>query len=228
MGNRLGQATLTLCVCLAWSAAGAEAFSCRDSAITVHGSTEEMGDVICGAAADALEFLQRYELRPRRTIEIHIVEKTLHHGGYSAYGSYDGHRDRIELMSFQAVLSATDSPTMYREPFDETHYRGAIAHEVAHAVVDHNSRVSPLSKSAQEYLAHATQLAVLPPARRARIIRMAGVGPWEPNDVISDIYMAMAPDRFAVKSYLHLTGHRDPQRFVQILLSSKWFYVYVE
>lgn len=217
-----------LCAALLCTTAQAATFTCRDQGITVHGSTEGMQDTICSAAADALRFLQGYDLRPQRRIEIHIVERPIHHGGYSAYGSYDGQRDQIELMSFPAVLNGATAPTMYGQSFDETHYRGAIAHEIAHAVVEHNSQVSPLSKSAQEYLAHATQLAVLPPERRAEIIRAADVGPWEPNDVISDIYMAMAPDRFAVKSYLHLTRHRDPDRFVQILLASKWFYVYVE
>ncbi len=111
--------------------------------------------------------------------------------------------------------------------FDRAHYRGTIAHEVAHAVVQHNRHVSSLSNAAQEYLAHATQLAVLPDRRRGQIIRLAGVGPWETDDVISDIYMALAPQCFAVKSYLHLTESKNSRRFLQILLASKWFNVNV-
>lgn len=221
-------AALALLASLSSALAGPATFTCPGQGITVYGSDTGMRETICSSAADALRFLERYDLRPQRTIQIHIVEKALQHGGYSAYGSYNGQTDRIELMSLRAVLDSVTPPTMYEEPFDRAHYRGAIAHEIAHAVVQHNGHVKPLSKSAQEYLAHATQLSVLPAERRAEIIRIADVGPWEPEDVISDIYMAMAPNRFAVKSYLHLTQHQDPDRFVRTLLGSKWFYVYVE
>ena len=44
-------------------------------------------------------------------------------------------------------------------------------------------------------------------------------------DSISDIYMAMQPGRFAVKSYTHLTSMREPAAFVELLLGAKWFYV---
>lgn len=57
----------------------------------------------------------------------------------------------------------------------------------------------------------------------SRIARL----PLNPDDVISEIYMALEPGRFAVKSYLHLTTMADPQAFVQILLHNKWFYINV-
>ena len=72
-----------------------------------------------------------------------------------------------------------------------------------------------------------TQLALMPPERRQRIVSVMDVGPWEPGDAISDIYMAMQPGRFAVKSYLHLTRLEEPEQFVRILLNANWFYVYV-
>jgi hypothetical protein len=70
-------------------------------------------------------------------------------------------------------------------------------------------------------------MAVLTDTRRNRIIERADVESWLPGDAISDIYMAMEPTRFAVKSYLHLTSMDDPSGFVTILLNAKWFYVYV-
>ncbi len=47
------------------------------------------------------------------------------------------------------------------------------------------------------------------------------------GDAISDIYMALEPGKFAVKSYKHLTTSEDPRAFIDILLNSKWFYVYI-
>lgn len=209
------------------ASAESDTFRCHDHPIEVNHAEDDVVNGICSAAAAALQFLHDYDLRPKRTIRIDIVDRPLQQYGYHAYGKYNTRTDTIQIMSFQTVLKSATSPTMYEESFDLAHYRGAIAHEVAHAVAQHNRYVSALSNAAQEYLAHATQLAVLPDRRRAEIIRTADVGAWETNDVISDIYMAMAPKRFAVKSYLHLTEGEYPHKFVQILLASKWFNVNV-
>lgn len=182
---------------------------------------------VCRAAEEALVFLAQYGLEPQRPIRLSIIDTSIRSQGYEAYGSYDSRSDTIELMSYRSILAGSDKPEMYGEPFDRVHYAGAIAHEVAHAVMQHNLMTELISPAPQEYLAHATQLAVLPQARREAIISNLEVGPWEAGDAISDIYMAMQPGRFAVKSYLHLTSTDDPVGFVKILLNANWFYVYV-
>jgi hypothetical protein len=121
-------------------------------------------------------------------------------------------------------LPPTEDPW---QDLDRVHYTGAIAHEVAHAVMQHNLKTVLISPSPQEYLAHATQMAALPEARRKAIIRAMGVDSWQSGDVISDVYLGLEPDKFAVKSYLHLSGLVDPRAFVEILLNAKWFYVSV-
>ncbi len=133
----------------------------------------------------------------------------------------------IQLMSFPAILKGSPKPSMYGEPFDRIHYTGAIAHEVTHAIFQQHVEVEQISSAPQEYLACSAQLAVLPAVRRERIIRAMDVGPWESGDTISYTYMAMAPGKFAVKSYLHLTNLQEPTTFITILLKAKWFYVSV-
>lgn len=183
---------------------------------------------ICQTADRAMRFLERFGLRAHRPIRIQMTDQAITGHGYSsAYGSYDSRNDTIQLMSFPAILKGSENPQMYGEPFDEVHYSGAIAHEIAHAVVQHNLRTRLLSTGPQEYLAHATQLGVMPDERRRVIIRAMDVLPWESGDAISDIYMALKPGKFAVKSYLHLTSSAEPRAFIDILLNSKWFYVYV-
>ena len=182
---------------------------------------------ICSAADQAITFLAKFALSPQRDIVLEITNQQIDSHGYSAFGSYDSRRDRIQLMSYAAIMASNPAPTMYGEPFDRVHYAGAIAHETAHAVVQHNLAVKLIGTSAQEYLAHATQLAVLPAQRRQAIIAGLGVGAWESGDLISDAYMAMEPGKFAVKSYLHLLSLKNPQPFIHILLNSKWFYVSV-
>ena len=182
---------------------------------------------ICNYAEKALAVLSGYGLFPQRQIVIKIIEEEIDHRGYMAYGKYDSRSDTIELMSYNSILNHHKEPVMYNEFFDLTHYGGAIAHEIAHAVFhQHSLNISP-GPAPQEYLAHAVQLAVLPESRRNTIITRANVAAWESGDAISDVYMALEPTGFAVKSYKHLMTTANPRVFIDILLNSKWFYVYI-
>lgn len=206
----------------------ASEFRCPEQPHIVIASTQSNVDgVICRTATETIGFLARYGLYPQRTIRLRIVESTIVSEGYDSYGRYDSRSDTIDLMSYRAIMALPEKAEMYDEPFDAIHYLGAVAHEVAHGVMQHNLETELISPAPQEYLAHAAQLAALPEARRERIIRAMDVGPWEPGDAISDIYMALQPGKFAVKSYTHLTSLAEPEAFVRILLNANWFYVYV-
>ncbi|OZG74461.1 hypothetical protein BTA51_05500 [Hahella sp. CCB-MM4] len=203
-----------------------QVYSCADVPVIVESEQPANFKEICSAAAGALGYLAGYGLVPKKDISIKLVNHSLEHYGYVAFGSYDRGSSVVSLMSLKAITSMESVPAMYGQAFDQVHYRGAVAHEIAHAVFHQNSPNARLSNAAQEYLAHVTQLAVLPPERRQKIILKADVGGWESGDAISEVYMAMAPDKFAVKSYLHFTKMDDPKAFIQILLNNKWFYVY--
>lgn len=197
------------------------------SLVVVAGAPREDRERICAAAARAVAFLARYGLSPQRAIAIDITQHPIDNQGFPAFGRYRSDIDRIEVMSFPAILAEGDAPKMLGEPFDRVHYAGVVAHEVAHAVVEPRLRAKRFAVTPQEYLAYATQMAVLPDERRHRIIAATGVGPWEGGDAITSVYMAVAPGKFAVKSYLHLVSLEDPGAFVQLLLDNNWFDVYV-
>jgi hypothetical protein len=195
--------------------------------VTVYSDDDDIVPGICNSSEKALDVLSSYGLLPLRQIVIKIIEEEIDHRGYMAYGKYDSRTDRIALMSYRSILKHHKEPMMYNEFFDQTHYGGAVAHEIAHAVFyQHSLNISP-GPAPQEYLAHAVQLSVLPENRRNTIIARANVSTWESGDAISDIYMALEPTGFAVKSYKHLVAMENPQEFIDILLNSKWFYVYI-
>lgn len=197
--------------------------------ILISAPDDSMVDYVCDAADRTIRFLNRYTLQPQRPIAIEIIEKSIDHEGYMAYGSYDRQNDRILMMSLPAILHSSQAPEMYNMPFDEEHYVGAFAHEITHAIFQHNanSAKDDWSNAAQEYLAHATQLGVLSVSRRVEVIDAAATGPWESGDEISVTYMGFNPTGFAVKSYLHLTQLNDPKAFITLLLNHKWLYVSV-
>ncbi len=222
--------TVVLVFTLSAGLANAEFNECSNNdLIEVSVPNDETLNEICLAAAKAITFLAKYQLHPKRVIRIEIVETEINSRGYIAYGSYDRQRDLIQLMSLQAVLNNGKSPQMYDQPFDREHYHGAVAHEVTHAVFQHNARniKDQLTNVAQEYLAHSTQLGVLSDERRNQIVEASDVGPWESGDLISDVYMGLKPTGFAVKSYQHLTQMEDPQPFIKLLLNNNWFYLSV-
>lgn len=208
----------------------AEQHTCVDTPfIEISSTNSSVLKDICEASGKAISFLKQYDLHPKRKINIVVTGTEINAHGYLAYGSFNRQEDLIRIMSLQAVLKNSDSPTMYGQPFDQEHYHGAIGHEIAHAVFHHNTGKikDQLTNVTQEYLAHATQLGILSEERRTEIICSHDVGAWESGDSISDVYMGLRPTGFAVKSYLHLTQLHDPKPFVNILLNNNWFYVSV-
>ena len=205
-------------------------YSCVETpSVSVSAPNDKMVDHVCNAADRTLKFLAHYKLYPRKPISIEIIKKLIYLDGYWAFGMYDRQSDRILMMSLPTLLETSRFPEMYNQPFDEEHYVGAIAHEITHAIFQHNSSQieEKWNNAAQEYLAHATQLGILSAHRREEIINSEDTGPWESGDDISVTYMGFNPTGFAVKSYLHLTQMADPQPFIQILLNHKWIYVSV-
>jgi len=193
------------------------------AAVVVAFDGEQAHAVICAAAGHALAFLDRYGLRLRRAITLTQVDQLVEVNGHPAYASYDSRSNAIRLMSYEAIFRFASDPRMYDEPFDRNHYAGVIAHEVAHAVMHQNRTAQRMFAAPQEYLAHATQIAVLPDDVRAALIRKKKVLPWEDGDAVSDAYLAADPGKFAVKSYLHLTSQADPAPLVQQLLKAQGF-----
>ncbi|SDO64467.1 DUF6639 family protein [Desulforhopalus singaporensis] len=195
--------------------------------ISVLFADEQAAAVICEASAHALTILAQYGLSPKRQICVEVIDQEIDHLGYKAFGSYDSKRDRIRVMSYQSIFYHYTNPTMYDEQFDVIHYSGVIVHEITHAVFHHHSTADAPGPAPQEYLAHAIQLLSLPEDRRNRVITTHNEPGWMPGDAISDIYLALEPGRFAVKSYKHLTSMDDPRNFIDLLLTAKWFYIYV-
>jgi hypothetical protein len=222
--------TLTIIPTYLASPAIATQYGCSETpGVSISAPNEEMVGHVCNATNLAIKFLAKYELHPQKPIYLEIIKKMIYLDGYWAFGMYDRQSDRILMMSLPALLQTSQFPEMYNQPFDEEHYVGAIAHEITHAIFHHNSKKleGQFTNSAQEYLAHAVQLAVLSAQRREEIIGSQDVGPWESGDEISVTYMGFNPTGFAVKSYLHLTQMTDPQPFIQILLNHNWLYVSV-
>lgn len=221
-------ATLSLSLLLYFTPAGALEYTCPNQPeVIIHASSAEEVEDICVASERAVIFLFHLDLLPLRTIHIELTETPITAHGNLAYGSYDSRRDTITLMSYSSILHTNENPQIFGEFFDRVHYGGAIAHEVAHAIIQHNVVSRSISILSQEYLAYATQLRVLPAYRRKVILQRMNVDGWAVGDAISETYLSIGPDRFAAKSFIHLNSLPDPTIFVKILLGETKYYVNV-
>jgi hypothetical protein len=175
---------------------------------------------VCTAVAAAVEFLAGYGLRQQIPLLIVLIDHPIMHREQITYGTYTRPRDGIEITSEAALAGLEPPPRMFGQLLSGPMYRALVAHEVAHAIAQQNSKVPQLGLVSQEYLGFVTLIGTLPELSRLEVIGSAGVGAWEAGDTISEMYLELGPHNFAVKSYLHLTGHADPQRFIAELLAN--------
>ncbi len=203
----------------------------NSSAVTIVGDDTADNDFICASAARAFAFLDRFGLLSERPVTVRMIERPVVSTVGLVYGSYDPYTDQVLLMHFAAIMSLPDVSTLFSDRFDRDDYAGIIAHELTHAMVQDLLAIDPYAGAheyvvAQEYLAYATQIAVMPEQRKRSLVEKLDVEAWQPGHIISAVYMAFAPHKFAVKSYLHLVGMDDPQPFIASLLKTPGLDIY--
>ncbi len=189
-------------------------------------------ELICDTAEKTFRFLKRFKLDAKRPITVMMVDQLVPGSGGSVYGSYDPYQDTVLLMHYAAISRQPQVYTVFSESFDQADYAGLIAHELTHAVVQHHLQIEPSALAhdyvvAQEYLAYAAQVAVLPEKRRRALVTTLDLEPWLSGNVISAYYMAFAPHKFGVKSYLHLMTMDAPRGFIFRLLKTPGLEIYV-
>ena len=189
-------------------------------------------EFVCATAATAFTFLDRFGLFSPQPLSIQMLDQPIASSVGSVYGSYDPYKHQILLMHFDAITTLPDLFTLFSDDFGHDDYAGIIAHELTHAMVQQLLHIKPSAMAhefvvAQEYLAYAIQIAVMSEERKRQLVVELQVEAWQSGHVISAIYLAFAPHKFAVKSYLHLVGMADPQPFLSYLLHTSGIEIYV-
>jgi hypothetical protein len=93
------------------------------------------------------------------------------------------------------------------------------AHELAHAIS--SQYINPKIKThlAGEYIAAVTQLTVLSSETRDRILKKhQDIGAYKSLAEMSEVYFLLAPNKFAVKCYLHYVSQENPKEFIEHLI----------
>ena len=203
---------LAIILLLPWTLASAQTTACAESPYVIRAAAAADARAICQGAVAARRFLARQDIVSARRLRIDVVDRLTASDQVHALANYDPAHDRIEILSLHACREHPAGQTLFGEPLGPELYLSLAAHEMAHAIAADRFRVSPPARVAHEYLAYTTQLAVLPPALRARVLDRYRQPAFEGLSAMSETLLALDPAVFAVKAYRHFLARGDGGR----------------
>ena len=221
--QRLVLALMLCCMMSVETAAGEELLHCQEANAVVHYQNQDDAMMACAAAADSLSFMEShgFVIEVDRPLVISVVEPVSWIECRCAFGWFNAVEDRIEVLPFALSKRLALDSGVFGMPLTRELYRSFFAHEIAHAVAHSNFRIPNPSVAAHEYIAYTIQLATMTPLLRSEILNRLDVGAFTCDQEISDIYLALGPEQFAVKAYQHFQRPDNGTRFFQQLLAQR-------
>lgn len=200
--------------------AEAGATLCASGAADVEAAEPNEVETVCEAADAAAEVLRSCGVTSRKAVRFVVAEQIPDHYPAHILALYDPAAKRITVPTFAASVGIVGPRGQFGVPITPALYRGLLSHEFAHAVVDQIAD-GRLQRLAHEYIAYATQFAVMEPALREEIL--AGYPHQSPIILkeLNELYYALSPDNFAIKVYLHFTTPENGCGFIQNLLQER-------
>lgn len=204
---------------LFWCEAGSACETeCPWSSIAISGADEIDIEDGCQAVILTQHFLESAGLSMPHRVTIHLVDSPdTSPLGSNEMGRYNAHSVAIHVLGFQAAVSATSTGGHGLEKVTtRDHWRSYIVHELTHAAIHEGCDSTCPARAIHEYIAGVAQISALPPEERANMLASYGdLAPFEKSVEISEIYYAINPHFFAIKSYKHYQRLPDPKSFIK-------------
>lgn len=197
---------------------------CSDTVVTFTYIDQSDLKCLCSTTAAALGFLESLDLKPANNITINLTTEVPAGQEHHHFGTYDFKKQDVNILSYPEVMA---KPAETRKVFglnlDEELWCSIAAHELAHVVIRSSMNHQLRTHTADEYLAYVTQLQGLTPSTRAKIReRFPEVTAYRSTDEMSETYFLLAPNKFALKSYLHFITLEQPKKFIhQMIIEGK-------
>lgn len=182
----------------------------RGSAATVCRVAERVSSVLRVCGLDVLD-----------PIPVYVVSDLPAECPPHALGYFDARDATVTIPTYTACVALAGPDGRLGVPITSPLYESLIAHELVHATVSQHQRRTALNRAGHEYLAYATQFVTMAPALRARILARFPQADPVRLDELSEVYLDLAPDRFAVKSYLHFVASKDRCGLIEDLLEGR-------
>lgn len=223
--------SLSIVLLLGWESCGtakAETtrLTCSNTVVSFEFEQPEELRCLCATVESAIGFLRSVGLEATDEITVRIVNEIPSNLDHTLIGSFNSRSQEVKLLTF----SRTSELTKKRNPiFDlemtEELWCSYAAHEIAHAVSSRYLNPRVRNHTAGEYISAVTQLTVLPERIRRQILdNNKSAVPYQSLSEMSEIYFLFAPERFAVKCYLHFIALDNPADFIEQLTKTGTFY----
>lgn len=194
----------------------AEELQCKDSTIVVQGAERQSVQDGCEAVSNAARFFESSGLSMPNGVKITIVDgQPTPFLGVHETGNYDSRQNAIRVLAYQPAVKATEKnePGLGRI-VSRTHWQSYIAHELTHAAIHASCDNACPSRAIHEYVAAVAQIVSLPNEQRSELLKLyRDLEPFHQLSEITEIYYAINPHYFAVKSYKHYQQLTDPRAF---------------
>lgn len=199
----------------------AEELQCKDSSIVVQGAELQSVQDGCEAVKNAARFFDSSGLSMPNDVRITIVDpQSTPFLGEHETGNYDSRQNVICVLAYQPAVKATaaNEPGLGRIA-TRAHWRSYITHELAHAAIHAGCDKDCSSRAIHEYVAAVAQIASLPKKQRSELLKpYRDLEPFHQLSEITEIYYAINPHYFAVKSYKHYQQLSNPRAFFRSVL----------
>ena len=191
---------------------------CADGQVLVRSEDGSNASIVCGAARDAVAFLESQGLRAPAEVSIEVARKLPVVAGPSAAGCYLKRENRVIVLGYAEFK---DFGSWFGLPIDRDLYRSLIVHEVAHAVGACNFGVEFPPIEATEYVAYVTMFATMDPSLRAHALaQFPGEGYDKEAEINSTIYM-LDPMRFGTQAYRHYLKPGNGREFLRAVVAGR-------
>ena len=201
----------------------ADQIPCISNKILIESSSRDNYIYACDAVKDAAHFFQSAGLPMPSKIVILLEDETSPLVNNNEIGHYNARLQTIVMKNY--------SPTTSRSKESETNlwsikslpfWKSYIVHELTHAAIHEGCDQTCPSREIHEYVAAVAQFSVLPEQYRSRILdKYHNLYAFENDSEITELYYALNPHYFAIKSYKHYQQLTNPKAYLKMRLSPR-------
>jgi hypothetical protein len=191
---------------------------CDGVDVHVQAANAEDAAAACEAARRALAFLDRYGLSSEQALDVELQARLPPGLRESAVGAYNRRSRRVTVLGYAEFL---ERGTWFGLPIDRELHRGAVAHEVAHAVIASQPGAAALALPAHEYIAYVVMFGAMEPALRERVLaNFPGAG-FDSEAQINSLTYAFDPMRFGASAWRHFRRQPDGRAYLARLVAGE-------
>jgi hypothetical protein len=212
---------LLQCILSSWIfPADASRLRCADFPVAFEYEESVEVKCVCETARVAIAFLKTLGLETTEVITIRLVDSFPSHQRHNLIGCYEPTSREVDLLTYPTAikLSQGNKSILSISPSEDI-WCSYAAHELAHAISSQYIDPEISDHSAGEYISAVTQLTVLTPESREKILKKyQNIEAYKSISEISMLYYLFAPNEFAVKCYLHFMSLEKPKKFIEGLV----------